>query len=180
MHDCSIRIKLLTIDDSKSDIKQKNSGGVILLTKIVGAMAEMGRTFDDICQFYMHNIANHILTVPISFQLNYDKSQKRPKLNDNFNFELGRTLDRNSFLDLKLHPGMPLVILINTPKQTSRLLEHTITLQIIERLKQTGQAISRVFLGNFFSTETINVTAMKVSDERVLDYLDNPGFATGL
>ena len=182
--DCRSRVKLLSIDDYKGDDeKVRYSCGFILLAKVLGAMAELGFFFDEIYNCYEH-IVEKIVTVPLHYEHVEVGLLKRPSvvLTQDFVKQFQTIIDKKSQFNLSLHPSVPTVILINTSRALSRLAELGLVKQVIEKLKEWGVCIIRLYYGSFvtMSLRTAYLTVMKIVDMKIIEYLDAQSDASGL
>jgi dihydroxyacetone kinase len=180
--DCRTRVKLLSIDDDRSAKRERYSCGFILLTKILGALVEKGAMFDDIWKCYK-NIIDLILTVPLNYldQETGPRRRKSIKITVDFDKHVKHVIDDQSQQNLSLHPSIPTVALINTSKSLERIAELGLVTQVIDRLRQLGICIVRMYYGNFVTAApgSASLTIMKVYDLKVIEYLDAPCDASG-
>lgn len=183
--DCRTRVKLLLIDDDKSVVKERYSCGFILLSKILGALVESGAVYNEVYECY-NQIVNQIVTVPLNYSGELIASKKRTNvvLSDDFETpfkHIQTVINSASRVDLGLHPSIPTVVLINTSKTMERYVELRFVKQVIDRLKQLGVCVLRIYYGNFMSVVhgTAFLTVMKVEDNKIIEYLDAPCDATG-
>jgi dihydroxyacetone kinase len=180
--DCRTRVKLLSIDDDRSAKRERYSCGFILLTKILGALVEKGAMFDDIWKCYK-NIIDLILTVPLNYldQETGPRRRKSIKITVDFDKHVKHVIDDKSQQNLSLHPSIPTVALINTSKSLERIAELGLVTQVIDRLRQLGICIVRMYYGNFVTAApgSASLTIMKVYDLKVIEYLDAPCDASG-
>ena len=182
--DCRSRVKLLSIDDYKGDDeKVRYSCGFILLAKVLGAMAELGFFFDEIYNCY-ENIVEKIVTVPLHYEHVEVGLLKRQSvvLTQDFVKQFQTIIDKKSQFNLSLHPSVPTVILINTSRALSRLAELGLVKQVIEKLKEWGVSIIRLYYGSFITMtlRTAYLTVMKIFDMKIIEYLDAQSDASGL
>ncbi|RZB94441.1 efThoc1, Dak1 and/or Death domain containing protein [Asbolus verrucosus] len=181
---CQTRVKLLPIHDSETNnaTKKRNSCGFIMLTKILGAMAESGAFYNDIWQCYK-DIIESIITVPLNY-LDEETGPRRHKsicLSTDFDTNVRHVIDKKFQSKIGLHPSIPMVALINTSKSMERLDELVLVKQVLNRLRQLGVCIVRMYLGNFVATApgSASLTVMKIYDSKIIDYLDAPCEAPG-
>ncbi|EFA08779.1 triokinase/FMN cyclase [Tribolium castaneum] len=179
--DCRTRVKLLPINDDKSAKKERYSCGFILLAKILGALAESGALYNDVCECYKQ-IIDQIITVPLNYTHDGSGTRKRKSLVlSDFESNFRHIIDKKSQVFLGLHPSIPTVALINASRTMERYVELSFVKQVIERLKELGVCVVRIYYGNFISVApgTAFLTVMKVHDMKIIDYLDAPCGATG-
>ncbi|XP_044252562.1 triokinase/FMN cyclase-like isoform X2 [Tribolium madens] len=180
--ECRTRVKLLPINDDKSVVKERYSCGFILLAKILGALSESGGLYNDIWECYKQ-IIDQIITVPLNYSHEESGPRKRKSivLSTDFASNVSHIIDKKSQIYLGLHPSIPTVALINASKTMERYVELGFVKQVVERLKELGVCVVRIYYGNFISVAPgmAFLTVMKVHDMKIIDYLDAPCGAIG-
>lgn len=187
-----LRVKLIQLYDSLSvscnkQYKGKGLTGIVLLTKIAGAMSECGCTLSEIFE-YCNEISKNIFTVEA-------KENKAVKITKTSLCQENEIQYQNNYTDgfiniveeavnilpdensqqeegkINLKPDDSIVIMVNNDS-SNKLDLFTFIKELIGFLTSSLIFVKRVYLGNFISSSTCTVTFMKVINPVTIKYLD--------
>lgn len=125
--DCRMRVQLLQIKDYQGIPQRQYSCGFILLTKVLGAMAEEGVFFDDICKMYQE-IVDLIVTIPINYAVLENDFTTRVEMRSLIG--INRIFDDEKQSKISLHQAIPIVVLMNTARNIETVEEYEIVKQV--------------------------------------------------
>lgn len=202
----NLRVRIIQVTDSQDENSKKQYGrkgstGVLLLSKIAGAMSEEGKSLSDIYT-YCNEIAGNIVTVELNGSLEensicslckkimcketdiqhsgiiINESSCLYAVEDVINIIPDDTFEQETG-KINLKPDDAVVVLINNKGSLKKNSEFMFIKELIQFLSASLIHIKRIYLGNFIFSNDVTITFLKVEHQEILEYLEAPCNAFG-
>nr|CAD7199377.1 unnamed protein product [Timema douglasi] len=205
-----MRVKMLVVgeDCSMPDVPKvegrRGLTGCILIHKMAGAMAEEGRSLEDIFQRCKSLAVSDMATINVGWNLTSTlaRNAEVPLLADEeaelglgFNYEpgihtipLGTTaevvqimlahmINADSMTHISLDTNCGIALLINNVGGSSKLEEQVFAMETLRQLLMNGYKVKRSYSGSFMTSLDMlgfSITLLNLSSPDILRYLDAP------
>nr|CAD7395019.1 unnamed protein product [Timema cristinae] len=205
-----MKVKMLVVgeDCSMPDVPKvegrRGLTGCILIHKMAGAMAEEGRSLEDIFQRCKSLAVSDMATINVGWNLTSTlaRNAEVPLLTDEeaelglgFNYEpgihtipLGTTaevvqimlahmINSDSMTHISLDTNCGIALLINNVGGSSKLEEQVFAMETLRQLLMNGYKVKRSYSGSFMTSLDMlgfSITLLNLSSPDILRYLDAP------
>ncbi|CAH1978012.1 unnamed protein product [Acanthoscelides obtectus] len=210
----NLKVKMIPISDDyenvfKTSIRKRGLSGIVLLSKIAGAMSERGKSLLEIyeyCLKLMHNMKSIGFTIPTSNESVpspckcmekvgdiCEPETKRIKAEYDFKEKIcAKTHDAILYIRAFEEPEVPwkinltvgdeVVLLLNTNKTLTKAEDFMCAKAFIDYLDSISVLVHRLYIGPFITDlhgTNLTVTILKPHNPAVIEYLDDVCKAPG-